>query len=1261
MHMPEHAHTLLDGKVGDERHPKLNRAGTGVDLSAVPTIERHNYAGSSCVKKKSAKHKKASGGKEKSKKAEPEKPGVKRSQSREGGGRKPIVVATETLSEEDRKVGNYQMMERIGKGGFGSVYRGLNCLNGMTVAVKRVDLRALSRNELDDVEMEFKLLEYLSHPNIVRYYANIRCGGYLHIILEYCENGALTSLLSKFGGRPPEALIAHYISDVLTGLAYLHEQGVIHRDIKGANLLTDKAGSVKLTDFGISKKLSDIRQNSEDEILGTPYWMAPEIFKFQHQGAACDIWSLGCTIIEVITGNPPFHDMHWAAAIHRICSDEDLPLPEGISDALADFLRDCFQKDPDLRLTATDLLQHQWIRMHAKERELSEGKKTAQEEPEMKLVASSQPDDLDFGDDDNEDLKHKVDEKNLDSFQENEEEDDDWGDIENVDLKLPVHTAKQQNESNAVLFIDCEDDSGAANAISRVRRQYKSCLQTILKEIRGLSRPTSIRPTEIPAHAVRKVWGIVQNKFMGKPATPAEAEKDNVVSEDVVETIKKLCAQAKDLLASVSEADEASLLDCSVEVLIDCMRGTLDMDRTALNPEVLALVINLFHSVFLSGLDAAQLHVKQPKGQHRLVRSDRHNRVLSLMSKFQNAEQQSKPSMEAQNKTKSAERQKTHSPTAPSPKDASRSLNPVPLVRQPSKSSQSSGELLAASLKASQKAQQAKERAMMACAHGILPLTFDFVKSNHPNNVRLEAARLLRFFCLHERQSFIACGGLQCSQHILDVAHVGGGGEELLIVGFEVIESLIECKTAPYPSSDDAIQIMSKTSTMINIAAALTNLTTGSTPPNATTQIKAAHLLTIFANHGKEVLGRMCETRLVQQLIVCLEKLKGQQLLLLTRTINAMALEPQGITLYSSPRCIKLLVGHLRDSLEPNAPAEEAKNIVKEVLNTLFSLCRLPSSIHTLEQAAMAGIIPCLKTLSNSNPLQRELATIIMLNLGKVNNVNVRLQLQESNGAIYFLELLEDRSFGMQALEALTNWLLSDDQNYLEAVIAKTENIKRLISRLHTATEDVRCFENVTGQFSAIVRHSTVVCRALYEYDDNAFVKELKAGLSLYSQQTLVVALLDLLEQISNKHHEIGTFVEANDLREVIRTVMSNPTTHAVAQGKAERLNLRFQIVMAVRRNLSGANANTLKVSIKERIQRKSAMMAAGEIPSSKTAPCSIGRDESKPASQEPSLEPVDKTSNHVIAKLEISHTLPPRDRSPARKDQKAPRLRTSS
>ncbi|KAG6828575.1 hypothetical protein H0H92_007505 [Tricholoma furcatifolium] len=262
--------------------------------------------------------------------------------------------------------------------------RALNWATGETVAVKEIQLSNIPKAELGEIMSEIDLLKNLNHPNIVKYKGFVKTREYLYIILEFCENGSLHAISKRFG-KFPENLVAVYISQVLEGLVYLHDQGVIHRDIKGANILTNKDGTVKLADFGVaSNTTTGVR---DDAVVGSPYWnsvgfevliipkVAPEVIEQSGATTASDIWSVGCVVIELLEGHPPYHTLDPMPALFRIVQDDCPPIPEGASPIVKDFLYHCFQKDCNLRISAKKLLKHPW--MISTRKQLSDGKKTS--------------------------------------------------------------------------------------------------------------------------------------------------------------------------------------------------------------------------------------------------------------------------------------------------------------------------------------------------------------------------------------------------------------------------------------------------------------------------------------------------------------------------------------------------------------------------------------------------------------------------------------------------------------------------------------------------------------------------------------------------------------------------------------------------------------------------------------------------------------------------------------------------------------------
>ncbi|CAE6483138.1 unnamed protein product, partial [Rhizoctonia solani] len=259
------------------------------------------------------------------------------------------------VREEGQPPVHYSLGDCIGKGQFGSVYRALNLTTGQMVAVKQLALDGLSVDEVKNLKKEVDLLKSLSHPSIVKYEGMAQDEEHLSIVLEYVENGSLGQTLKAFG-KFNEKLVASYVIRILEGLHYLHQCSVVHCDLKAANILTTKNGNVKLSDFGVSLNLHAMEK--VNEVTGTPNWMAPEVIELKGASTKSDIWSLGCVIVELLTGRPPYGDIpNGLTVMFRIVEDESPPIPEGFSPMLRNFLELCFNKEPDLRPSAAILFE----------------------------------------------------------------------------------------------------------------------------------------------------------------------------------------------------------------------------------------------------------------------------------------------------------------------------------------------------------------------------------------------------------------------------------------------------------------------------------------------------------------------------------------------------------------------------------------------------------------------------------------------------------------------------------------------------------------------------------------------------------------------------------------------------------------------------------------------------------------------------------------------------------------------------------------
>lgn len=282
----------------------------------------------------------------------------------------------------------------LASGAFGDVYLGIDTKTGGLMAVKQVSLPAATSEKaaselertpysdkyskaLRDIENELTLLRSMKHSNIVNYLgSSVEKGSadgdrrVLNIFLEYVPGGSIASLLRNFGAFD-ETVARAYTRQILVGLEFLHRHGIVHRDIKGGNVLVHPSGACKLADFGASTKIKDLLQQEEHQdgdsdahLRGTIRWMAPEILKQEPQDSKIDIWSVGCTVLEMISGQPPwseFTDNTLGLIYHLARTDKPPSIPPELSVEGKDFVLACLNRDPTKRPTAKELLAHPFV------------------------------------------------------------------------------------------------------------------------------------------------------------------------------------------------------------------------------------------------------------------------------------------------------------------------------------------------------------------------------------------------------------------------------------------------------------------------------------------------------------------------------------------------------------------------------------------------------------------------------------------------------------------------------------------------------------------------------------------------------------------------------------------------------------------------------------------------------------------------------------------------------------------------------------
>uniref|UniRef100_A0A8C7AWT9 Mitogen-activated protein kinase kinase kinase 4 n=2 Tax=Neovison vison TaxID=452646 RepID=A0A8C7AWT9_NEOVI len=261
----------------------------------------------------------------------------------------------------------WQRGNKIGEGQYGKVYTCISVDTGELMAMKEIRFQPNDHKTIKETADELKIFEGIKHPNLVRYFGVELHREEMYIFMEYCDEGTLEEV-SRLGLQ--EHVIRLYSKQITIAINVLHEHGIVHRDIKGANIFLTSSGLIKLGDFGCSVKLKNNAQTMPGEVnstLGTAAYMAPEVItraKGEGHGRAADIWSLGCVVIEMVTGKRPWHEYeHNFQIMYKVGMGHKPPIPERLSPEGKDFLSHCLESEPRMRWTASQLLDHSFVKV----------------------------------------------------------------------------------------------------------------------------------------------------------------------------------------------------------------------------------------------------------------------------------------------------------------------------------------------------------------------------------------------------------------------------------------------------------------------------------------------------------------------------------------------------------------------------------------------------------------------------------------------------------------------------------------------------------------------------------------------------------------------------------------------------------------------------------------------------------------------------------------------------------------------------------
>ncbi|KYQ88661.1 putative protein serine/threonine kinase [Tieghemostelium lacteum] len=1078
-------------------------------------------------------------------------------------------------------VGNYNLGVAIGKGGFGTVYQGLDTENGDFVAIKQINLQKIPKDQLQGIMNEIDLLKNLNHTNIVKYIKYVKTKDNLYIVLEYVENGSLSGIIKKFG-KFPESLVCVYIRQVLEGLVYLHEQGVVHRDIKGANILTTKEGKIKLADFGVATKFDDKEAIS---VVGTPYWMAPEIIELNGATTKSDIWSVGCTVIELLTGSPPYYDLGQMPALFRIVSDDFPPLPEGISPALKDWLMQCFQKDPNLRISAQKLLKHRWIASQVKKK------------VEQQVETPSNIDDIarniqDYNQRINQSKHtrkpsiHPKSPKSKPILPPPEEDEDEWDDdftpksikinkspVGQKKLQLPVQqqqkpttTPQKKPETPLKLAIpkpsiepeedelEWDDDFKTVSDLTKALKDKTSFVEqededfnsgfddppTVIKLNNGASSPsTTSAPLKLALNNNNNKMG------SGSGTVKSQNSQKSVGSASSSSTQKESVKSNIDQWGEGKEDDE----DWNDVATMTFDKSKLVRKGSVNKPDLSQRLKNrMQNSIEKSGgdeededdpfADAMDDMEEENFDLDKNLLKDNYAKMSEEIIKLMNLLQPDQTE-EALNRTcdqlitmfKENSEQKTL---------LIRRHGVIPIMEMLEVSNINAMVLCSILKVVNQIIDNNMEIQENLCLVGGIPAIMKFSTREYSAGVRLETASFISKMCSTSTltlQMFIACKGLPILVDFLLSNYQES--KKLVLMAVDAIINVFELQS-PTPKNDFC-RLFSKCGLLKTLPIVLRDVIqdpeVASTYPD-----KIINLFIMFSSADSVVRKSMSSVEVIRTVLDTLSHLSSEQLVKVLKSIRQLSMDHNTLQNLQNAGTIRTLVPYLGQRTGPHIA-----EIHNQVLNTMFHLCRLEPERQY--QAAVDGIIPHLQFFITTHSPLNQFALPIICDLA--HSKKARVELWKHDGVNFYLDLLEERYWQVNAIDSLASWLV-DETYRVEKIIAGQQGIKRIINAFQSA--DGQSFAGILEPLLKIINTSPVVNVLL---GTSALVSKILEKLT-HTNPQIRLNLLKIITSIYEGHQNPKKLIQDYNLYPIIKNVAKTDKSilvQAVANNLFEAFN----------------------------------------------------------------------------------------------------------
>ncbi|KAL1624529.1 Protein kinase of the Mitotic Exit Network [Diplodia seriata] len=1015
------------------------------------------------------------------------------------------------------------------------------------VAIKQVKLADLPKNELRVIMLEIDLLKNLNHPNIVKYHGFVKDAQSLYIILEYCENGSLHTICKNFG-KFPENLVAIYMSQVLHGLLYLHDQGVIHRDIKGANILTTKEGLVKLADFGVATKTAGLHDSS---VVGTPYWMAPEVIELSGATTASDIWSLGCTVIELLDGKPPYHKLQPMPALFRIVNDDHPPLPEAASPAVRDFLMQCFQKDPNLRVSAKKLLKHPWIVnarradevVQAKPTKYDEAVKSVQEWNEaLKLPANetlrraSRPMSSSPGPPRREPpssittpvpaqsaLRVQKMRPAPEVFAAAEEDDNDnWDDdfassISASALQLP-HLRPHDNFAG---LLSSEKLKAYATGFDTVSGDSNT--DSVFGDSLTLNSPSPLDPFE-GIETIRPSSSSKQEPESGKSSRTSSAASGGA-QEPRTQFFRGMSKSAavppiNPRISSFTKPT-AAFRENSVEDYSDLIapddaafQRKLESLQARNNKEYTP---RLFHPSDLTNKPRSAQNGKKSsslprnasgsssEGKNPTKRPNLKIGIENLVENRVSSLKSSQPDDVLDEVSDELLSILLESPETKNVIISSHGMLPILEILE----NMQNREIILNLLKiVNIIILDNVEIQENLCFVGGIPIISHFAHKKFPSEIRQEAAAFVRQMYQTSTltlQMFIGCGGLNVLVEFLEEDLEDD--RDFVLIGVNGVWSVFNLQ-GPTPKNDFC-RIFSRSSVLYPLSLVLSKVLEEDGEVAELLQDRIVGIFMLFSQAETHVKELVADRMVLKRVLKDLQRMRPANQISMLKFIKNLSMLTTTHEALQNSNAIEVLTDLLKSSMK----MKHFREVSNQILNILYNLCRL--SKPRQEDAALNGVIPLLQTIVKTEWPLKEFALPILCDMAHSGKVG-RKVLWQNKGLQFYISLLSDKYWQVTALDAIFIWLQEETARVEQALLHSFP--EAIISCFTNQDSSVDAFENLLEPLQKLLRLSPPVAALLAR-------RELfsRVGQKLHTKKPVVrLNLLRIVRSICDATEENG-------------------------------------------------------------------------------------------------------------------------------------------